>query len=264
MTTIFFLPITSTNLPKKLNQKKTRNNSIIKPRTIQHYITTLNKVKSYEGFHNLKLKITDVDLKFHSNFIVFLEKQQKLNPNTIGGYIDDIKLIINNADKKGIKTNREVKLNEFYTPSNKTRDIYLNESEIDSIFNHDFELDYLDNARDWFIIGLRTGLRISDFLKLSKENIVDGFIEKDTLKTDFPVIIPIHEQVQYILNKRNNKFPREISDQKINVYIKKICQEVGINEIVEGAKMDELVIENNGKKEKIYRKKIVSIKNTNL
>ena len=235
--------------------KKTRNNTIIKPRTIQHYNTTLNKIKSFEEFNNLKLKITDVNLKFHSNFIEFLEKEQKLNPNTIGGYIDDVKLIINNADKKGIEINKDAKLNEFYTPSNKTKDIYLNEVEIDSIFNHKFELDYLDNARDWFIIGLRTGLRISDFLKLTKENIIDGFIEKNTIKTEFPVIIPIHDQVQFILDKRNRKFPREISDQKFNEYIKIVCKEVGINEIVEGAKMDEIIVSKNGKKESIFRKK---------
>lgn len=235
--------------------KKTRNNTFIKPRTIQHYNTTLNKIKSFEQFAGIKLKIKDIDLKFHSNFIVFLEEQQKLNPNTIGGYIDDIKLIINNADKKGIEINNEVKFNEFYTPSNKTKDIYLNEKEINSIFNHKFELDYLDNARDWFIIGLRTGLRISDFLKLTKKNIVDGFIEKNTLKTDFPVIIPIHEQVQFILDKRNGKFPREISDQKFNDYIKKVCEEVKINEVVEGAKMDEVIVTKNGEKETIFRKK---------
>lgn len=235
--------------------KKTRNNTIIKPRTVQHYNTTLNKIKAFEKFTNTKLKITDIGLKFHSNFIDFLEKQQKLNPNTIGGYIDDIKLMVNNAYKKGIEINKETKLSEFYTPSNKTKDIYLNEDEINKIFNHQFESDYLDNARDWFIIGLRTGLRISDFLKLTKKNIVDGFIEKNTIKTDFPVIIPIHEQVQFILDKRNGKFPREISDQKFNDYIKIVCKEVKINDLVEGAKMTEVKVLKNGKEEIIFRKK---------
>lgn len=236
--------------------KKTRNNTPVKPRTIQHYSTTLNKIKAYELHRGKKLKITDIGLKFHTDFIDFLENVQKLNPNTIGGYIDDVKLICNNADKRDIKINKEVKLSEFYTPSNKTKDIYLNEEEINKIFNHTFEQDYLDNARDWFIIGLRTGLRISDFLKLTKKNLVDGFIEKQTVKTDFPVIIPIHEQVQAVLDKRNGKFPREISDQKFNDYIKKVCQEVGINEATEGARMDEFKITKDGKKETIFRKKI--------
>lgn len=252
--TIFFTNYIDSFIEESKTKKK-RNNTIIKPRTVQHYNTTLNKIKAFEKFTNTKLKITDIGLKFHSNFIDFLEKQQKLNPNTIGGYIDDIKLMINNADKKGIEINKETKLSEFYTPSNKTKDIYLNEDEINTIFNHQFESDYLDNARDWFIIGLRTGLRISDFLKLTKKNIVDGFIEKNTIKTDFPVIIPIHEQVQFILDKRNGKFPREISDQKFNDYIKIVCKEVKINDLVEGAKMTEVKVVKNGKEEIIFRKK---------
>jgi len=236
--------------------KKTRNNTPIKHRTIQHYTTTLNKVMAFEEYAGKKLKITDVDLKFHTAFIDFLETKQKLNPNTIGGYIDDIKLICNNADKKDIKVNKEFKLSEFYSPTNKTKDIYLNEQEINLIYNHKFGTDYLDNARDWFIIGLRTGLRISDFLKLTKKNLADGFIEKQTVKTDFPVIIPIHEQVQAILDKRDGKFPREISDQKFNEYIKKVCKDVKIEEVVEGAKMDEVKVKENGKNVTIFRKKM--------
>ncbi len=234
--------------------KKTRKNTTIKPRTIQHYNTTLNKILAFEEFTRTKIKLTDITLSFHSKFIDFLETQQKLNPNTIGGYIDDIKLFCNNADKKDFEISKEFKLTEFYSPTNKTNDIYLKEEEINAIYNSIFEQDYLDNARDWFVIGLRTGFRISDFLKLTNKNLIDGFIEKQTLKTDFPVIIPIHSQVEAILNKRNGQFPRRISDQKFNDYIKIICEKVGLIEIVEGAKVTAVEIKENGKKKKIHRK----------
>ncbi len=236
--------------------KKTRNNTPIKPRTIQHYTTTLNKIIAFENHTRSKIKLTDITLSFHTKFVHFLETEQKLNPNTIGGYIDDIKLFCNHADKKGFTITKEFKLAEFYSPTNKTNDIYLKEDEINAIYNKDFEQDYLDNARDWFIIGLRTGFRISDFLKLTKKNLVDGFIEKQTIKTDFPVIIPIHNQVKAILEKRNGSFPRKISDQKFNDYIKIICEEVGFKEVVEGAKISEIIIKKNGKKEKIHRKQV--------
>lgn len=236
--------------------KKTRNNTPIKPRTIQHYNTTLNKIVAFENHTRSKIKLTDITLSFHTKFLDFLEKEQKLNPNTIGGYIDDIKLFCNNADKKGFAITKEFKLAEFYSPTNKTNDIYLKEDEINAIYNKVFDQDYLDNARDWFIIGLRTGFRISDFLKLTKKNLVDGFIEKQTIKTDFPVIIPIHNQVKAILEKRNGSFPRKISDQKFNDYIKIICEEVGFKEVVEGAKISEIIIKKNGKKETIHRKQV--------
>ncbi len=234
--------------------KKTRNNTLVKPRTIQHYNTTLNKIIAFEENIGSRIKLTDITISFHTKFLEFLENKQKLNPNTIGGYIDDIKLFCNNADKKDMQISKEFKLSEFYTPSNKTKDVYLKEDEINSIFNSNLEQDYLDNAKDWLIIGLRTGFRISDFLKLTKKNLIDGFIEKQTIKTDFPVIIPIHNQVKYILDKRNGDFPRRISDQKFNDYIKIICKEIGISEIVEGAKIVEIEVKENGKKKKIHRK----------
>ena len=234
--------------------KKTRKNTLIKNRTIQHYQTTLNKITAFEEHTGKRIRLQNITIDFHTNFIEFLEKEQQLNPNTIGGYVDDIKLFCSNADKKNIEISKDFKLSEFYCPSNKTNDIYLKEEEINTIFNKEFEQDYLDNARDWLIIGLRTGLRISDFLKLSKKNLIDGFIEKQTVKTDFPVIIPIHHQVKNILSKRDGEFPRMISDQKFNVYIKKIAEISGLNEIVEGAKTNKIEIIKDGIKENIHRK----------
>ena len=149
----------------------------------------------------------------------------------------------------------DYRLSEFYIPSNKTRDIYLNEEEINKIYDGKFEFDYLDNARDWFIIGLRTGFRVSDFLELSTNNIKDGYIEKTTKKTEFPVIIPLHNQVKEILKKRNGEFPRKITDQRFNDFIKKVSKEVGIKKIVEGSKMTEISVKDENEKEKIIHRK---------
>lgn len=241
-----------------IEDSKTKRNRLgnpIKHRTIQHYNTTLNKIIAFQNYQNIKLKITDIDLDFHNQFITYLEKKEYLNNNTIGGYIDDIKLFCNNANKKGFQISNDVKTTEFYSPQNKTNDIYLTEEEINKIYNFNFDADYLDNARDWFIIGLRTGLRISDFLKLTKTNIDnDGFLYKTTLKTDYPVIIPIHEQVKAILEKRNGNFPRSISDQKFNEYIKTVSEKAGLTEIVEGARMVKKTVIENNKKKTIPRK----------
>lgn len=251
---LFFTNFTD-NFIEEAKNKRSKNGNPIKTRTIQHYRTTLNKVLNFESHVNVKLKISEIDLNFHRSFIDYLEQKEKLNNNTIGGYIDVIKMICNNAKNKGLNISNEVNTSDFYSPQNKTKDIYLKEDEINAIFEHQFDSDYLDNARDWFIIGLRTGLRISDFLKLTKKNIQNGFIFKTTLKTDFPVIIPIHEQVDNILSKRNGEFPRMISDQKFNDYIKLVAEKAGIVEKVEGERIDEIEIIENGKKKKIHRKK---------
>ena len=237
------------------HHKRTKNNTPVKKRTIQHYTTTKNKILAFEEHVGKRIRFEDITLKFHSRFIDFLESEHKLNPNTIGGYIDDIKLFCSNAAKKDYELPKDYQLSDFYSPSNKTQDIYLNEEEINKIYKVKLKHEYLDNARDWFIIGLRTGFRISDFLQLTNRNLVDGFIEKQTEKTGFPVIIPLHEQVKEILKKRNGSFPRKISDQRFNEYIKNVAEEADLTEIVEGAKITELKVIKNGKKVKIHRKK---------
>ena len=239
------------------HKKKTRSNVPVSKKTIQHYTTTKNKVIAFEKFKGNRILLNSVNIDFHTEFIDFLENEQYLNPNTIGGYVDDIKLFCSNASKKGLDLPSDYRLSEFYSPSNKTNDVYLNEEEINKIYDGKFEYDHLDNARDWFIIGLRTGFRVSDFLQLTINYIKDGYIEKTTKKGEFPVIIPFHNQVKEILKKRKGVFPRKISDQRFNDYIKKVCKEVGIDKTVEGSRMIGISVKNENEKEKIiHRKKL--------
>lgn len=220
---------------KKARNKKTGNP--LSELTINSYFTTLSKIIAFEQKYKLKLRISDINLNFHSKFHKFLSEEQLLNPNTIGGYFSKIKLFCNNAEISGLVVSIELKSKNFYTPQNSTKDIYLNPKEIDLIYNHLFESKRLENARDWFVIGLWTGLRVSDLLELTRKNVKEGFIHKITFKTKTPVIIPMHPQVHEIILKNCRNFPHKISEQKFNKYIKEVCKEVGLIELTEGYKM---------------------------
>lgn len=243
------------------NRTNNRTGKKINPRTIQDYQDTINKIKVFEGFIGKRIKFSDVDLKFHANFILFLRTKQKLGDNTIGAKIDNIKSFIRDAETNKINVNLEYKNKKFYSPSFKPKDIYFDEAEILKIKSHHFELDgYLDNARDWLIIGLWTGLRVSDLLGLTKRDLKGGNIDNTNFKTDIPVSIAIHPHISEILKKRQGEFPRKISDQNFNDYIKKVAEEVGFIDLTEGSKMciveDENgkpILDENGKK--MHRKK---------
>jgi integrase len=51
--------------------------------------------------------------------------------------------------------------------------------------------------------------------------------------------VPLHNKVLDILKKRNGNFPRSISDQKYNEYIKKVCELSGLKDKVQGGKQME-------------------------
>ena len=55
----------------------------------------------------------------------------------------------------------------------------------------------------------------------------------ETIKTKQIATIPLHPQVEKILQVRNGEFPRTISEQKFNLYIKEICKEAGFTELIE-------------------------------
>ncbi|WP_298156688.1 tyrosine-type recombinase/integrase [Flavobacterium sp.] len=210
----------------------------IAKRTIQHYVTTKNKLDSYEKYFSRKIRFQDIDLGFYRDFLFYCGKIERINNNTIGGYITNIKKWCKIIDLEGLPINPLYRHSEFTTISNKTKDVYLSEHEINTVFNHDFSYsERLDNVKDNFIIGLRTGLRISDFLRLKKMNLIGDNIEIETTKTSHPVIIPMHYQVKEILLKRNGSLPHQISDAKFNEYVKELCKAVGFIEIIQGAKM---------------------------
>ncbi|MFV0565754.1 MAG: tyrosine-type recombinase/integrase [Flavobacteriaceae bacterium] len=220
--------------PKRLHKGKP-----ISKRTIQHYKTTLYKIQAFEDYHKVKLRFENIDLKLYRDFVDYCRTVEKLGNNTIGGYITNFKMWCKNIELDGLPINPQYKHSEFMSISNKTKDTYLKEDEVNAIYNFDFaNSERLDNARDLFIIGLRTGLRISDFLRLKTINLKKGFIEIETVKTGEPVVIPLHAQIKAILEKRNGKLPYTISEQRFNLYIKEICKTVGIDEPTDGARMN--------------------------
>jgi len=248
----------------KTKRVNSRGNSIGK-RTIQDYEKTLHRLERYEELSRKRLKHLDINLEFHGNFIDFCRDYEVLAENTIGGEIKNLKTFLHGAELDGIKVNTDFKKRDFYHPSDETHDIALSEKEIEIIANHDFSSSpRLDNVRDWLVIGIWTGLRVGDLLSLTPQNIEkrsnDNYYilvkpRKSRNTTNIEVVIPIHKNVQAILDKRKGQFPSKISDQKFNDYIKEVAERVGLTDLVEGACMVEKEAKNiDGTIKKVFRK----------
>lgn len=222
---------------ERYNNKSGKN---ISPRTIQKYNTVKNIIEEYEKLKKFRLKIIDIDLYFHRQFVSFLKTEKKYSNTVVEKNISTIKGFIKEAKEQKIETNIEAESKKFTFTRDETIDTYLNHEEIDLIFNLDLsQNERLDNARDLFIIGLWTGLRISDLSRIQhifiKQNRI---IVAETQKTGSTVEIPIHPQVKQVLAKRNNNTPKIISSQKFNEYIKEICEKAKINNDIPGSLKD--------------------------
>lgn len=209
--------------------------------TLKRYRTIINKLKEFETFRKSRLKIGEIDMKFYNDFKYFMNTDQKLNYNTTGRYLTYVKTICLEARKQGLKVSADVEKQEFRQTREATSFITLSEDEIKSIFEYDFSSKpYLQNARDWLIIGVWSGARVSDLLRFTSKNLSGEFLEYTSKKTNQKVILPLHPNVKSILQERHKEFPKLISSQKFNDYIKQVCKYVGIEESVEGAKKEEV------------------------
>lgn len=209
-------------------------------------------VKQYSVFTNLhltnflkqnnllKIKIKDVSSKTIDDFIAFMLSDD-YSIASVKRHATRFKFFLHRAENANLEVDKSFKEPiKIMQETQDVKEIYLNEKEIETIFNLDYSEDpVLDNIRDCFVIGLWTGLRVSDFNNnLNKNNIVDGFIEIKTKKTGSNVAIPLHKHIIEILEKRNGTLPTTTNDIRFNKVIKDICQDAKINEITRGLLFD--------------------------
>ncbi|MCL1690461.1 phage integrase SAM-like domain-containing protein [Elizabethkingia anophelis] len=231
----FIYPFAEQFIKEMQNKINPKTGKKLDSKTITRHKYTLSLIKGYEEYSKQKVRTINVDLNFHNGFVNFLKDVHNYGNTTIEKQLSTIKQYIREAGQKGYKINPEIDSSSFTIKKDEVIDTYLNEAEIDLIYNYDLsDNKRLDNVRDLFITGLWTGLRISDLKRINSFDMSHNRIKiSETEKTDTFVEIPIHPQLRQILEKREGVLP-EISDQRFNEYVKELCELVGINEVILG------------------------------
>ncbi|CAI9680538.1 MULTISPECIES: tyrosine-type recombinase/integrase [Elizabethkingia] len=190
------------------------------------------------------LKFKDLDTSFRSDFEKYCKNEQYKISTTYRN-LKFLKMICKVAGENNIEVHKHVEGWKFEIEKatrNVPRSIYLTFEELDKIEREVMPHDYLENARDWLLIACYTGQRVSDYLRFTSSMIVedsDGqkYIEFTQKKTNTKMQIPLLKKVQEVLDKRGGEFPRQISDVKLNVYIKEVCKISEINDIIYNGKV---------------------------
>jgi integrase len=240
------------NLKYKVNEK-TKSIGVAKA-TEKKYKTISNKIIAFDNYQSKKkkkvihTKLIDVNLTFRSDLIDYFSKVDNLGDNTIGRYLKFVKSICLDAKKNCYQVSPQ--LNDFLGFTVKAPKVILSLEEIEQIKNTKFVSDAHEISKDWLIIGCFTGQRVSDLLRMNKgmiEHIQDfDFIVLEQVKTKKTVQIPIHFEVQEILNKRGGEFPpvftNNIDSNKamFNRYLKQLSKIAEIDTIVNGNKFDDV------------------------
>ncbi len=221
--------------------------------TIKHYITTYNKLRDFEKKKKRRLQFEDIDLGFYDQFRKYVF-DQGYSLNYFGTQIKHIKAVYREArDVDQIHEYTSIETSKFKVEKESADTIYLSVDELLRIhaleINEDTILKALpeadprpqnlarmvesfETARNKFLIGAFTALRVSDFNRLDEVNIKGDYIRIKTKKTGVFVTVPIHWVIRDIL-KGGFDITTKISDQKLNKQIKKVVRMAGITEFVE-------------------------------
>lgn len=205
--------------------------------TRDSYITLKNKIEEF----NKKLKVTEIDKNFRRDFVQWLN-DSNYSASYQSKLLKQIKFLCNYAEEE-YDVSREVsKWKIINEPESVGSKISFTKEQVECLENMDLSHDEkLDNARDWLVISCYCALRVSDLMKLDASEIEEdeelGYIyyinETKTEKSHYIWLFP---SVIKILEKRNWNFPKKISSQKYNDYIKKVCDLASFNEETSGGK----------------------------
>lgn len=221
------------------------------------------RLQKFQDFRKSKITFSDFNLSFAYEFSKFYKENQNFMDNTLKrdfGYIASLCIY---AKRKGVEVNDDwvdfkfskVKKTDLFpksvnSGSDKIFYQYFNFEEIKTIENMKDLSESLDNVRDWLLISLLVGQRISDWMRFDKSMIVKSrgksFIKFTQAKTGNEMMIHINDKIQKILDKRNGDFPRKIEFQKYNDYVKKVAKKAGFTQKVMGYK--DQVLEGLGKR----------------
>lgn len=145
--------------------------------------------------------------------------------NYKGAIISKLKVVMNEGYKQKFHKNEEFR--QFKRMSEVPETIALTAEDLDALWSCDKLTQMERKARDLFIIGVYAVARWEDYSRLTTDNISNGMLNYEQLKTGRTVILPVSSRLQECL-ERNGGIAPKLSQQKFNDAIKRCCRKIGM------------------------------------
>lgn len=208
---------------------------------IKRFKVIYGKCKSFikQRFARSDVPLDQIKLNFIVEFEHFLRRSEGAMHNSAMKYSSDLKQVM----KYGVLLE--------YIPSNpfeqfkcsykKVKREFLDQEELDALFNKQFQIKRLEEVRDCYLFSCYTGYAYSDAEALTPDNIsvgIDGekWIIRDRKKTDTTENVPllpiplqiIEKYKKHEYCKSHDKLLPMNSNQRYNAYLKEVADLCGI------------------------------------
>jgi site-specific recombinase XerD len=200
-------------------------------RTLQKYKTIKAYVAEFLKYQYAlnDIELNQIDYQFIKNLEIYLKSVKHCCHNTAMDYLKKIKKIMNQCiAKKWIQRSPFI---GFKMSVNETHKTFLNEQELLLIAKKQIVIKRLEQVRDIFLFSCYTGLAYCDVAKLTKANVVIGWIFTNRTKTNTASKIPLLPISNSIVNKytdhpgtsRSGKLLPVMNNQRMNSYLKELA-----------------------------------------
>lgn len=205
-----------------------RQKEILKKGTYRQQMTMLNKVTAFKS----PLFFYEINEDLIQNLKTHCKNKLKNTPATIATLIKSFKKYLHIANKKGI-----VSPLEFHEIKNKSfagNRTFLMPDEIkklDEYYNSSFIKEAHKNILSRFLFSCFTGLRFSDIMNLSTENVMNDVIFFTAEKTAKIQRVPLSVSAKKYINE-TTLFDGNYTNEYTNRELKAIAQILGIRKNV--------------------------------
>lgn len=193
-------------------------------------------------------------------FVDFLRYKLDMRNSTIGKQLDFLKWFLNWATDVNANTNMAYKTFRPKLKKAEKKIVFLDWDELMRVYGYEFpdegaavtlhdtagipyekavrHRDTLEKVRDVFCFCSFTSLRYSDAYNLKRTDIRDGYLTVTSIKTQDLLRIELTDRAKAILAKYadsdipGGKALPVLSNQRMNDYLKDVCELVGINSLV--------------------------------
>jgi len=197
---------------------------------VKNHLTNFNPEITFEYFDEVGL----------NEYVCFLRDVKGMRNSTIGKQTGFLKWFLRWSFKNGYHKNDAYNMFKPKLKNTTKKVIFLTWSELNRLRSYEISRNkqYLERVRDVFLFCCFTGLRHSDVYNLRQSDIKDSHIEVTTVKTADNLVIELNNHSKAILDKykdvafEHDKVLPVISNQKMNDYLKELCELAEINEPV--------------------------------
>lgn len=201
----------------------------------------LNKCRDFvkHKFKRLDVALEDVRMNFIVEFEHYMRKCDKMGHNTAMKYAKDLKQIMKYGVMLEYIPSSPFEL--FKCTNKKTRREFLDQEELDILYQKEFTIKRLEEVRDCYLFSCYTGYAYSDAAALTPDDVaigIDGekWIIRNRKKTGTTENVPLLPVPQEIIEKyknhpyckTHNKLLPMNSNQRYNAYLKEITALCGI------------------------------------